>query len=284
MKAFVLDLSMCNGCYNCQIACKDEHVGNDWPPYSLSEPDTGQFWMKVDQKDVGTVPKVKVVYLPSTCMHCDDAPCMKAATNGAVYKRSDGIVIIDPVKSVGQKQLVAACPYGAIYYNEALNIPQKCTACAHLLDTASSTTDPGLQVPRCVDICPTEALKFGDDTDPAFQALIAQAEVLNPEFGTKPRMYYLNLPKPWIAGSVFDPVIDECIEGATVTATEVVSGATYSATSDNYGDFWLNGLAGNKTYNVTMSMAGYFTKQVTVFVQDGSNIGDIPLYAGDELV
>jgi tetrathionate reductase subunit B len=284
MKAFVLDLSMCNGCYNCQIACKDEHVGNDWPPYSLSEPDTGQFWMKVDQKDVGTVPKVKVVYLPTMCMQCDDAPCIKVATNGAVYKRSDGIVIIDPVKSVGQKQLVAACPYGAIYYNETLNIPQKCTACAHLLDTASSTTDPGLQVPRCVDICPTEALKFGDDTDPAFQALIAQAEVLNPEFGTKPRMYYLNLPKPWIAGSVFDPVTDECLEGATVTATEVVSGATYAATSDNYGDFWLNGLVGNKTYNVTMTMAGYLTKQVTVFVQDGSNIGDFPLYAGDELV
>ena len=284
MRVFVLDLSMCNGCYNCQLACKDEHVGNDWLPYALSQPDTGQFWMKVNQKDMGQVPKVKVAYVPTPCMHCDDSPCIKAATNGAVYKRSDGLVIIDPVLSVGQKQLVAACPYGAIYYNETLNIPQKCTGCAHLLDTASSSSDPGLQVPRCVDACPTECLQLLDDTDPATQALIAQAEVLNPEYGTKPRVYYLNLPQPFIAGSVYDPEADECLEGATVVATDVESGQTYAATSDNYGDFWLNGVVGNRTYNVTMSMTGYMTKQVVVFVQTANNIGDIPLYAGDELV
>ena len=35
-KVFVIDLSICNGCYSCQIACKDEHVGNDWTPYRQS--------------------------------------------------------------------------------------------------------------------------------------------------------------------------------------------------------------------------------------------------------
>ena len=45
MKAFVIDLSICNGCYCCQIACKDEHVGNDWTPYAKPQPDTGQFWI-----------------------------------------------------------------------------------------------------------------------------------------------------------------------------------------------------------------------------------------------
>ena len=39
MKAFVLDLSICNGCYCCQIACKDEHVANDWMPYAKPQPD-----------------------------------------------------------------------------------------------------------------------------------------------------------------------------------------------------------------------------------------------------
>ena len=34
MKAFVIDVSKCNGCYCCQIACKDENVGNDWTPYA----------------------------------------------------------------------------------------------------------------------------------------------------------------------------------------------------------------------------------------------------------
>ena len=41
-------LTICNGCHNCQVACKDEHVGNDWSPIAKPQPDTGQFWNKVD--------------------------------------------------------------------------------------------------------------------------------------------------------------------------------------------------------------------------------------------
>ena len=41
MKAFVIDVGRCNGCYSCQIVCKDEHVGNDWTPYAKPQPDTG---------------------------------------------------------------------------------------------------------------------------------------------------------------------------------------------------------------------------------------------------
>jgi len=33
-KVLVIDISKYNGCYNCQIACKDEHCGNDWAPYA----------------------------------------------------------------------------------------------------------------------------------------------------------------------------------------------------------------------------------------------------------
>ena len=32
MKRIVFDASLCNGCYGCQFACKDEHCGNDWRP------------------------------------------------------------------------------------------------------------------------------------------------------------------------------------------------------------------------------------------------------------
>ena len=50
------------------------------------------------------VPKVKVAYLPILCNHCDDAPCMAACpVEGAIYKREDGLVIIDPVKCTGCK-------------------------------------------------------------------------------------------------------------------------------------------------------------------------------------
>jgi len=278
MKVFVMDVSMCNGCYNCQIACKDEHVGNDWPPYSLSEPDIGQFWLKVVEKERGTTPKLKLSYIPQLCEHCDDAPCMKAATNGAIYRRPDGMVIIDPVKSAGQKNLVAACPYGAIFWNETLNIPQKCTACAHILDNPSIAG--GIQTPRCVNACPTKALQFGDATDPAIQALLAQSTTLHPEYGTKPRVHYLNLPEPFIAGGVYDPVADECLQGVAVTATDLTTGKVYSTTTDNYGDFWLNGLQGKHAYDLSLSSTGYTSKKMVVFLEDAKNVGDIALIKG----
>src|SRR4030042_433526 len=133
-KAFAIDISICNGCYCCQIACKDEHVANDWTPYAKPQPDTGQFWLKQNEFVRGTVPKVKMHYLPILCMHCDEAPCIPACPiEGAIYKRDDGLVIIDPVKCTGCRNCVDACPYHVIFFNEDLNIAQKCTGCAHLL-------------------------------------------------------------------------------------------------------------------------------------------------------
>jgi tetrathionate reductase subunit B len=276
MKAFIIDPSMCNGCFNCQIACKDEFVGNDWPPYSSAQPEVGQFWMKLTQKVRGTVPKVKVSYIGIPCMHCDNAPCLKAAINGAVYKRPDGIVMFDPVKSAGQKALVAACPYGAVYWNEALNIPQKCTGCAHILD--NSGLAGGIQTPRCVDACQTGAIQFGEESDLA--PLIGQAQVLNPEYGTQPRVYYLNLPKTFLAGTLADPVADECVEGATVTATDLTNGTVHSTITDDFGDFWLEGLTSNRSYEVNIKAPGYLLRQQVVFVGTDTNMGDIELFAG----
>ena len=56
--------------------------------------------------------------MPVMCNHCDNAPCSGPGRRGAVYRRPDGIVIIDPVKAKGQKQIVDSCPYGAIFWNE----------------------------------------------------------------------------------------------------------------------------------------------------------------------
>jgi len=82
MKTFIVDVAKCNGCYNCQVVCKEEHVGNDWTPYAKPQPDTGQFWMKMNEKVRGTVPKVMMSYVPTSCMHCRDAKCMAAVHAG----------------------------------------------------------------------------------------------------------------------------------------------------------------------------------------------------------
>ncbi len=52
-----------------------------------------------------------------------------------------------------------ACPYeNVIYFNDDLNIAQKCTFCAHLLDQGWTET-------RCSDACPTGAFTFGEEED-----------------------------------------------------------------------------------------------------------------------
>ena len=185
-KVMVIDLAICNGCHNCQIACKDEHVGNDWSPIAKPQPDTGQFWNKVINLERGTVPKVQVTYHHTICQHCEDAPCIDACNANAIYRRDDGIVIIDPEKCRGNQLCLEACPYeNVIYFNDDLNIAQKCTFCAHLLDRGWTET-------RCSDACPTGAFTFGDEDDPEIKEKIAerrapQARASHPAPGLLPQ-------------------------------------------------------------------------------------------------
>ena len=57
--------------------------------------------------------------VPMLCMHCENPPCVEACpTEGATYKREDGIVVVDKEKCIGCKSCIMACPYGARYYRE----------------------------------------------------------------------------------------------------------------------------------------------------------------------
>jgi len=272
-KVMIIDLSICNGCHNCQIACKDEHVANDWSPIARPQPDTGQFWNKVINLERGTVPKVMVTYHHSICQHCGEAPCIAACPSHAIYRRPDGIVIIDPDKCRGNRMCLEACPYeNVIYYNDDLNIAQKCTFCAHLLDQGWTET-------RCSDACPTGALTVADEDDPQVKEKLKEAESLRPELATRPRVHYLGLPKPWMAGALYDPEADLCLEGVRVTATHKETGATLTATTDNYGDFWLKDLK-EGAYTILMQKDGYLAKKlgpVEVATTD-HNLGDIALW------
>ena len=268
----LIDIGKCNGCFNCFLACRDEYCGNDFPPYSASQPETGQSWMQVVEKERGKYPKVKVAYTPVPCMHCDDASCIKAATGGAVYKRPDGIVMIDPKKSEGQKAVVSACPYRVIFWNEEKQIPQKCTFCAHLLDQ-------GWKAPRCVEVCPTGALTFGDlddaRSDVARRMTSGKLEILHPEYGMKEKVAYIGLPKRFIAGSVVFGDTDECGEGAKVTLQG--KGEKRVAKADNYGDFEFDGLKEDRAYGVKVEGAGYKPFETEVNTKVDVYLGDVVL-------
>jgi tetrathionate reductase subunit B len=266
LKAFLIDVAICNGCYNCQIACKDEHCSNDWRPYAAPQPETGQFWLKLDEYIRGTVPKVKMHYVPVLCQHCDDAACLDACpVEGAIYRREDDLVLIDPAKCNGCRECVDACEYRAIYFNDELNLAQKCTGCAHLLDR-------GWKEPRCVDACPTGALRFDEET--AFD--LADHAELRPELATSPRVYYKNIPKNFIGGTLYDPTKKEIVEGASLTLV-AADGSKQTAITDGWGDFWFEGLDAGM-YSVDIQAAGYQAKIITnIDVQESANLGDIPL-------
>ena len=266
MKVFVIDIAKCNGCYGCQIACKDEHCGNDWMPYARPQPDTGQFWSKVTEYTRGTIPQVRCSFVPELCMHCADAPCIKVCPTHAIRQRDDGLVLIDPAKCGGHRLCIDACPYGAIYFNEALNIAQKCTGCAHLLDRGWPIKEP-----RCVDACILGAMMFGEEDD--FKDLIAKAEILHPEYGLKPRVYYLNLPKRFIAGTVYDPVTKEVVIGANCTLS---GDDTATAITNDWGDFWFDGLKVG-TFSLKIEAASKIKIIADINTAKDVSLGDIPL-------
>lgn len=273
-KVFIVNPAKCNGCRNCQIACKDEHVDNDWSPYAKPQPDTGQFWLLIDETVRGSVPKVCVSYIAKLCMHCENAPCIDAAKNSALYRREDGLVIIDPEKAKGQKAIVEACPYDAIFWNEELEIPQKCTGCAHLLDD-------GWTVPRCVDVCPHEAIRFGDEED--FVEEIAQSELLiDSREEDRPRVHYINLPQRFVAGTIIDLEEDEVVIGAKISIENKENGKVLTTETDDFGDFWFKQIEA-AWYTVYIEADGYLTREVEAnALKADCNIGSIDIFAAQE--
>jgi Fe-S-cluster-containing dehydrogenase component len=233
---------------------------------------SGHEWMRVIEKERGQFPRVKVAYIPKTCMHCENAPCIAAAQDHAVYRRSDGIVMIDPQKAKGQKQLVTACPYRVIEWNEEEQVPQKCIMCAHLLDK-------GEKEPRCVEACPTQALLFGDLDDP--QSEISKklkqvpVEALDPEFKMGEKVLYHGLPKRFISGTVVYKDKDECAENLPV---ELHDGTAIKVSMTNaFGDFEFEGLEANKTYHLKIGQSGYKKEKLEIKTYKDVHIGEIHL-------
>lgn len=270
-KSILIDVTRCTGCYNCFLACRDEHFGNDYLPYSAAQPLDGQFWMRINEIERGKYPRPKLSHIPNACMHCDDAPCITAATNGAVYKREDGIVVIDPEKAKGQKDIVNACPYRAIYWNEALQIPQKCTLCVHRLEE-------GAKEPRCVESCPAGAMYFGDLDDPnseiAKVAAASKTEAFHPEYGTNPMVKYIGLPKRMVSGEVvLDDQKGECAVGVTISLEK--EGFKQTMQSDDYGDFVFEGLEKNNVYKISVEKEGYGSFETEIHTKTDVDLGEI---------
>jgi Fe-S-cluster-containing dehydrogenase component len=251
----IVDVALCDNCRLCFLAVKDEYVGNDFPGVSAAQPALGHKWLDIERKERGTYPLLEARFLPVMCNHCDDAPCAKAAKGDAVRKRPDGVVIIDPVKAKGQRKVMQACPYHVVFWNEDRQIPQAWPFDAHLLDEGWTRT-------RAEQACPMgvfRTLKVSDQEMSRIQA-DEGLEVLRPELGTKPRVYYKNLhtiTKCFVGGTVVEHVdgVEECASGAAVVLTK--DGREVGrATTDTFGEFKIDRLEpGSGRYRVEVTGA-----------------------------
>ena len=268
----IIDVARCHDCNDCFLADKDEFVDNEFPPYSAAQPWHGHRWMNIKRKERGQYQIVQTAYLQMPCMHCDEAPCLTA--DGAVYKRDDGLVIIDPVKAKGRKEIVTSCPYNAIYWNEDKQLAQKCTGCAHLLDDGWTET-------RCSQICPTDAIKLVIAEAAEMERRVA-AEGLKRYrngLGTRPRVYYRNLyrwDKAFVACTLVFGDTDESAQG--VKAVVELDGAPVGeAVSDNFGEVLVDRLEPGKEYAVTLTTPGYEPASMSVKLEKSRNLGTVVL-------
>lgn len=187
--AMVIDLRRCIGCHSCSVACKSENA----VPLSV-----WRTWVKVIEK--GKYPNVSISFLPSLCNNCENPICVTVCPVNASYKREDGIVMIDPHRCIGCKYCMAVCPYDVRYVNPLKKYVQKCFWCNHRVEA-------GLE-PACVETCVGGARYFGDINDPKSEVsrLLAKnpVQVLKPELGTDPQVYYIGADTRAIEASL-DP-------------------------------------------------------------------------------
>jgi len=204
----VIDLPRCVGCQTCTIACKQEHA---LP--------AGVQWRFVADGEAGVYPDVRRVFLPMQCMQCAEPPCVPVCPTGASRRREDGIVWIESSACVGCGYCAVACPYHARHlihettgYFDAptpaeaatarpdrAGVMTKCTFCMERVDAGRAR---GLvagvdadATPMCAVACIANAIVFGDLDDPASRVsrliLERRAQVLMPECGTTPSVYYV---------------------------------------------------------------------------------------------
>ncbi len=199
----VIDLSRCKNLKKCQSACNHAHHVED-----------AQNWIKVyPMKDAELTASY---WQPTTCMHCDEPPCVKVCPVDATFKRQDGIVLIDSDRCIGCRFCMAACPYSTRVFNweepemepEIAAQPYSCESsvpqkigtvgkCDFCPDMARKG-----ELPHCVSACPNGVFLFGDMLEDSvtngaetfrFSDLIRDKAGyrLMEDLGTKPSVYYL---------------------------------------------------------------------------------------------
>ncbi len=142
MKQVYVRPERCMGCRSCEIGCAVQHSKEKTLFSAVLQSPPPMKRLFVESNDN--------IRMPVICRHCEEAPCLRACISGCLYRDDKGLVRRKKERCIGCWTCMMVCPFGVVTRDKEKHIAVKCDRC-HKLD-----------VPACVNACPTGALIFVD--------------------------------------------------------------------------------------------------------------------------